>query len=102
MSNAKGSKYLAIFHNLSSSPKDIQLCGGGIGHVPKCLGSVSVILLLLIACLSKHSLYNRYMVVKAAEAIGRGTNWTAFDYLIETLLGKHTHERRRADVCFWK
>lgn len=70
--------------------------------MPNCLGSVSVILLVLIACLSKDSLCNRCMVVKAAKAIGRGTNWTAFDCLIETVLGKHARERRRADACFCK
>jgi hypothetical protein len=91
MSNAKGSKNLAIFHNLESSPKDVRLGGGEIGHLPNCLGSASVIVLVLIACLSKDSLCNRYMAVKAANVIGRGTNWTAFACLIETLLGKaHT------------
>jgi Na+/pantothenate symporter len=69
-----------------------------MGHLSNCFGSVSVTILVLIACLSKDSLCNRYLAAKAAKAIGRGTNWTAFAYLIETLMEKHTQERRRADA----
>ena len=93
--------YIYIYHNLAFSPIDINCAAEGLA-ICHCSGSMSIILLVLIACLSEDSLCNRCMVVKAAKAIGRGTNWMAFACLIQTLLRKHTHERRRADTCFWK